>query len=208
MDVSRPYAAVCPTLDGEVLSVLARTSRPLSGRDVARLVERGSQGGVNRVLRRLAGHGIVDVQEAGSALLYALNRDHLAAPAVMILDGLRAELGRRLSEAIAAWEVPPLHASMFGSAARGDGDTESDIDVFIVRPDEVEEDDARWRGQLDALATAVRRWTGNHAGIAEVSGRETRRLKLEQPPVYEDLLAHAIDLFGVPVATILEGADR
>lgn len=99
----------------------------------------------------------------------------------MILDGMRAELGRRLSEAIAAWEVPPLHASMFGPGARGDGDTESDIDVFIVRPDEVEEDDARWRGQLDALATSVRRWTGSHAGMAEVSGRETRRLKQEQP---------------------------
>lgn len=208
MDVSRPYAAVCPTLDGEVLSVLARTSAPLSGRDVARLVERGSQGGVNRVLRRLAKHGIVDVQEAGSALLYALNRDHLAAPAVITLEGMKADLRRRLSEAIEAWELPPRHASMFGSAARGDGDTESDIDLFIVRRDEIEEDDARWREQIDDLATSVRRWTGNHAGIAEVSEPETRRLKLKQPPVYEDLLAHAIDLFGVPVATILHGADR
>jgi hypothetical protein len=30
---ARPYKAICPTLDSEVLSVLAGTSRPLTGRE-------------------------------------------------------------------------------------------------------------------------------------------------------------------------------
>ena len=65
-------------------------------------------------------------------------------------------------------ELAPVHASVFGSAARGDGDAASDIDVFVVRPATVAEDDATWRGQLDSLADDITRWTGNHAGISEV----------------------------------------
>ena len=203
MDVARPYTAVSPTLDGEVLVTLARTTRPLTGRDVARLVRRGSQQGVSLALRRLVRHGLVSAQEAGPALLYALNRDHLAAPAVEILAGMREELLRRLRGSIEQWQVPPVHASLFGSAARGDGDAGGDIDIFVVRPERIDEADPRWRGQIDELAADVRRWTGNHAGIAEVSTRELGRLRRERPPVVEDLRAHAITLAGLPASQLL-----
>jgi predicted nucleotidyltransferase len=119
---------------------------------------------VRKVLVRLAEQGIVRVEEAGSSTLYALNRDHVAAPAVQQLMALRDELARRLQEQILSWAVPALHASLFGSAARGDGDVTSDIDLFVVRPQDVDEDDATWRSQLDRLATEILGWTGNHAG--------------------------------------------
>lgn len=209
MDVAHPHTAVSPTLDGEVLVTLARTTRPLTGREVARLVRRGSQQGVNLALRRLVQQGLVHAQEAGPALLYTLNRDHLAAPAVEVLAGMREELVRRLREAIGQWEVAPAHASLFGSAARGDGDPESDIDIFIVRPKEVDEDDPRWRAQIDRLVADVHRWTGNHAGVAEVSARELPRLRRERPPVVADLgadaitLTDAITLSGTPPSRLL-----
>jgi predicted nucleotidyltransferase len=168
MDLSEPWSAVCPTLDGPVLAALASTSRPLAAREVARLVRRGSWGGVRKVLVRLAAHGIVRVEEAGNVTLYSLNREHLAAPAVEQLMGLRDELVRRLAQEIASWSVPVVHASLFGSAARGEGDVTSDIDLFVVRPRPVDQDDATWRSQLDRLATEVLAWTGNHAGISEV----------------------------------------
>ncbi len=98
MHLARPFAAIIPTLDGEVLVVLAGTTRPLTGRDVAKLVKRGSQAGVNRALRRLVEHGVVEAQEAGAAILYSLNREHLAAPAVSSLADLRGELVRRLRQ--------------------------------------------------------------------------------------------------------------
>lgn len=205
VDVARPYTALCPSLESEVLVVLHGTTRPLTGREVARLARRGSQPGVRRALQRLVEHGLVDVREAGRALLYTLNRDHLAAPAVAILAAMRAELERRLRAEIEEWEIAPEHASIFGSAARGDGDTASDIDLFVVRPDQVDEGDSRWREQLDRLAADARRWTGNHVGISEVSKRELRRLRRERPPVIEDLRSDSVTLAGPAAQALLGG---
>ena len=93
---------------------------------------------------------------------------------------------------------------MFGSAARGNGDTDSDIDLFIVRPRHVNDDDSKWRGQLDALAGSVRRWTGNHASIAEVAEADLPRLRQERPPIVQNLRAHALALYGADITELLE----
>lgn len=203
MDVSRPYSAVCPTLEGDVLVVLAGTKRPLTGREVAKLVKQGSQVGVNRALRRLAEQGLVEAQEAGPAILYALNREHVAARIVELLAGLRDEFLRRLKESLSAWKIAPLHASLFGSAARADGSTASDIDIFLVRPRAVEEGDKDWRGQIDQLARDIRRWTGNQLGLAEISEEELGRLRHKRPEVVESLRADAITLVGPSTADLL-----
>ena len=65
---------------------------------------------------------------------------------------------------------------MFGSAARGDGDTSSDVDLLMVDPDDIDPEDPRWRQQLHEFASAVERWTGNHAGISEIGEKELRPL--------------------------------
>jgi DNA-binding transcriptional ArsR family regulator len=194
---------VCSTLDTDVLIVLAGTTRPLSGREVARVVGRMSHEGVRRVLSRLTEHGLVDRQGAGGALLYTLNREHLAAPAVVILADMRPELFRRLRQLIESWDIRPVHASVFGSAARGDGDTNSDIDIFVVRPEDIDDEKNVWREQLVGLAKCVERWTGNHAGIAEVSKSEIPRLSKEQPPIVAQLKADAVELSGPDIRALL-----
>jgi predicted nucleotidyltransferase len=202
MDVSRPFAALSSGVDADVLVVLAGSTKPRSGRELARRAAR-SNTGVQHVLDRLVEHGLVNRDEVGRTFLYELNRDHLLAPAVEQMAAVRAELVRRLRDAIAAWEVPPVHASLFGSAARGDGDTSSDIDLFIVRPADVDPEDATWRDQLDELAGQVRRWTGNNASLAEVSEAELPRLHEGQPPVVEDVSDDAIHLAGEEMRTLL-----
>jgi predicted nucleotidyltransferase len=196
MNLSRPWALIRSPIDMEVLLVLRGTTRPLTGRGVARLVRAGSQPAVNAALRRLAEEGLVRAVEAGNAFLYTLNREHLGAPAVELLAGIRTELERRLRAEIAEWEIAPAHVSIFGSAARGDGDTHSDIDVFVVRPAGVAEEDPRWGQQLERLADHVHDWTGNHAALSEVSAAEVRRLRRERPPVVDELRRDAITLAG------------
>ncbi len=195
MDVSKPFAAISPGVDADVLVVLAGSTKPRSGRELARRAGRSSTG-VQHVLDRLVEHGLVKREEVGRTFLYELNRDHLLAPTVEQMAGARAELVRRLRNAIDDWEVSPVHASLFGSAARGDGDASSDIDLLVVRPTDVDPDDAHWRGQVDRLADLVRRWTGNNAGIAEVSEGELPRLRKDRPPVVEEVGEDAVDLAG------------
>ncbi|MGC2372899.1 MAG: nucleotidyltransferase domain-containing protein [Solirubrobacteraceae bacterium] len=206
MDVAHPYTALCPTLDSGVLSVLAGTTRPLTGREVARLLGRPSHSGVLNVLNRLSEHGLVDRREAGRALLFTLNREHLAAPAVAVLADMRLELFDRLRAAIGALQIAPVHVSVFGSTARGEGSIHSDIDLFVVRPSEVDDDDPRWREQLDLLARQVQRWTGNRAGIAETAETEIEQLRTDAPPIVAELRADAITLTGPDIATMLSRA--
>jgi len=207
MDVARPYSAVVPSVDGDALTVLAGTTQPLTGREVAKLAHR-SQRGVNEALGRLVDQGVVLRQEAGASYLHELNRRHVAAPAVEILAGLRGELLRRLRETIGAWQVTAVHASLFGSAARGDGDTHSDIDLLVVRPGAVDEEGAVWRSQIEELTQAVFSWTGNHAGIAELSEAEFNRLAVKRPPILEELRDDGIDLLGVSIRQALRARKR
>jgi predicted transcriptional regulator len=203
MDLAKPYSVFSSPLDIEVLLVLRRTTRRLTGRDVARLASRGSEAGIRKALRRLTAHGIIAAEEAGRAYLYTLNRDHLAIPALEVLANMRTELDHRLSAAIESWTLKPDHVSIFGSAARAEGGTSSDIDLFVVRPDNIHEDDPAWRAQLDNLAADTYRWTGNHLAIAEVDARELRRLRRERPPIVEDLHSDGRTLAGRDLQRLL-----
>jgi predicted transcriptional regulator len=202
MDVARPFSALSDSVDVDVLVALAGSSTPRSGRELARLSGR-SNTGVQHVLDRLVAHGLVERMEAGRAFMYVLDRDHLLAPAVEQMAEARVELVRRLREAIGAWGVPAVHASLFGSTARGDGGLTSDIDLFIVRPTGTDPEDQAWREQMDGIAESVRRWTGNHAGIAEISESELPQLRRDRPPVVKEVSADAIDLAGEPARRIL-----
>lgn len=187
--------------------MLRRTTRPLTGREVARLVEEGSQPTVNASLRRLAGLGLVQAEEAGSAYLYMLNREHLGAPLVALLAGIRPELERRLHEEIGSWDIPPEHVSLFGSAARGDGDPQSDIDLLVVRPVSTGADDPGWRSQLHHLADRVYAWTGNHLGLSEVSAVDVRRWRRQRPLAVDEMRRDAITIHGPDLEALL-GARR
>ncbi len=203
MNVSRSYSAVAPTVAGDVLVVLAGTTQPLTGRRIARLARRGSVAAVAKALDRLVSQGLVLRQEAPPASLYTLNRQHLAAPAVETLAHIRTELLDRLRHAFPTWGIPPVHASLFGSAARQDGDADSDIDIFLVRPVGVDAEDAMWSEQLRDIGDAVLAWTGNHAGIIDFAEQDIGRMRDESPPVLQDLLRDGIDLAGTPLRELL-----
>lgn len=204
MDVSRPYAAVCPTLDGDVLRVLAGTSLGLTGREVAGLAGRRSHSGVLDVLHRLAEQGLVKRVPLNRAYLFALNRDHVAAPVVELMADLRTELFNRIAKAIAEWQIAPVHASVFGSTARRDGNTNSDIDVLIVRPSRVAQDDGPWQMQVDALREQIEAWTGNQAAIVDISERELTELREQKRPIIDELSSDAIVVSGVDITKLLE----
>jgi len=206
MDVAHPYTAVCPSLDGDVLQVLAGTNMGLTGRQVALLAGRSSHSGVLQVLNRLTDQGLVDRVELNRAYLFALNREHLAAPAVEILMGMREELINRIRVALDAWQIVPLHVSLFGSTARADGDTRSDIDLLVIRPSDVDKDEPSWRTQMSELSDQIRRWTGNYAGIVERTESQIARLSADELPILAELRSDAIVLSGSDIPTLLAAA--
>jgi predicted nucleotidyltransferase len=167
VDLSDPAAAFGPSRDRAILRALAVDLQPRSGRRLA--VEAGvAHSTALRVLDRLVREGVVIELDAGRARLFRLNPDHVLAPCVIALATARDLLIERLRAEIATWSLPPVAALMFGSAARGDGDAESDVDVLLVRSGAVADRD-EWGRQVDRLAERVRAWTGNHLGVVQLA---------------------------------------
>jgi predicted nucleotidyltransferase len=210
MDVSHPILAVSPGLTGPVLGVLARTNRALTGREVHRLARIGSEAGVRRVLNRLVDHGLAVATQAGQAVLYVANREHLAWPAVMVLTTLRETLLDALRTEIGSWSVPPVAAALFGSTARGDGDTHSDVDLLVVRPEFGATQGARimWDDQLARLRDRVYTWTGNRAQIYEVDVGEVAAHVHTGAPVLDEWRRDAITLAGPPIQKIIRSVRQ
>lgn len=194
MNFRRPLQVVTPTLDGDVLVVLSRADQELTGRDVHRLVGHSSEQGVRRVLNRLVGQGLVIRGQAGRAQLFTFNRQHLAAPHVIRLAGLRGDLIERLRDTIAHWELKPRNALLFGSVARGEATAESDIDLLLIRP-KGSADSSVWEDQSLALQRSASGWTGNDARLLEFDEDEIRAHR-SGPRVIREALRDGVDLYG------------
>lgn len=198
MDLTDPTRSVTATLDGPVLAVLAQSGKPLTAGEVTGQMPRGSEVGVRRSLARLVEQGIVHAEMMGRNLVHELNRDHIAADIAVQLAGLRLELWQRLRRALGSWNPKPVYGYVFGSAARGDGGPDSDIDVLLVHPPFPGDSDprrrsnrlggqiagvtaelwegrlserqaAKWHRQVDAIHSQVRAWTGNPLQALEMS---------------------------------------
>lgn len=237
MDLGDPTRAVTPTLDGTVLAVLASAGRPMTVGDVAGQAPRGSEIGIRRSLARLVDQGIVTATDVGRIRVHELNRDHVAAPVATLLAGLRLELWKRFRTTLAKWRPRPIYACAFGSAARGDGTPDSDIDILLVHPPfpgekkpagsgslrevvgnlaldfalpvTTEADASRWIAQTENLHGLVQRWSGNRLQLVDVSAYEwTRRLGIPET-VRNEIQRDAVILIQPgPVTSIAEKTHR
>jgi predicted nucleotidyltransferase len=196
MQVQHPFKTVTPTLDGEVLTVLANADAGFTPPQVHRLIGDRSEAGVRKALKRLVEQGIVTDDRVGQAVSYRLNRRHVAAPHIMAIARLFDELLDRIRAELARWEIPAQYAALFGSAARGQMRPDSDIDLLVVRPDRVKGDHAVWREQLERLAQEVTAWTGNDARVLELSATEVRLGLVDGEPMYDDIRRDGVRLHG------------
>lgn len=197
MELSRPLRVVTPTIDGDVLVVLARAPQSeFTPPQIHRVLGAFSVEGVRRCLGRLVDQGIVLRREAGRAGLFRFNADHLAADSIVALARARETLIERMRTSIGEWNVPCAYAAMFGSAARNEMRSDSDIDVFVVRPDGVDADDLRWGDQIVTLDQAVSTWTGNVTEVLTYSEEDLGRGHEIGDQVLADIERDGIRLAG------------
>lgn len=191
MLLQRPFQALMPTLDGDVLFVLARADAAFTGGDLARLIPHASPDGVRKAAQRLVAQGVVAVEHVGQAYRYRLNRRHLLANAVITIARAADALRENVHDHVQAWPRPPELVLLFGSAARGEMRTESDIDLLVVAEpcDEVDEAAAD-------LAEAVTRWTGNDGRIVRLSPPELRDAIAARDEFIMELLTEGHVLWG------------
>lgn len=204
VNLSNPISSVIPSAYGPVLVVLANANAPLSGRQIAKLARgKVQQPRANDVLRELTEAGIVSCERHASVHLYRLNREHVAAEAIMMLANLRERLIQRMRAAVLGWVSVPVAVWIFGSAARGDAGTHSDIDVLVVRPDSVDVDRESWQQQLSDLSSAVTTWSGNDCQILEFSRSELAAMIASNERLVTELRSDALMIAGASPLRLL-----
>jgi nucleotidyltransferase-like protein len=193
--------------------------------DVAAQMPRGSELGVRKSLGRLVDQGIVRATEMGRNKVHELNREHVAAPIADLLADLRLELWRRIRGKVGIWNPKPTFACVFGSAARADGDSDSDIDLLFVRapfpgdrdprrhrPDPHDQLAAistellstqmtkrqmdKWHRQVDDLHLHVRAWCGNPLQALEMTTFEWADHRRVRSVLYQEISRDAITIAG------------
>ena len=130
-----------------------------------------------------------------------LNREHLAAGAVESLATLRQQLWARIAEHAGTWAEPPVAVVVYGSAARGDGDTASDIDLLVVRPAGVGDDDPVWHAAVTDLASRLTRWTGKPCEVLDRSEGELAVMAADGERLLTEIRRDGRAVVG-PLATV------
>ena len=203
MDLIRPIEAIVPGAQGRVLAVLVETTAELNLRTIAQLAGI-SQAQTSRLLPELVDLGVVERREVPPASLFRLVPEHIASRALLSLarstDGVLVEMGR-LSRALPR---PPVSVIVFGSFARREADARSDIDVVVVRPSEIDEDDDEWVNSLDGWRGAVRRLTGNPVEVLEVSVADAARKLRGRSQVWADIRRDGHVVHGFDIADLRE----
>jgi predicted nucleotidyltransferase len=203
VDLSMPLAVVTPTLDAAVLHALAATTAWTSGAQVHRMAGAGSPDGVRRVLARLVGQGIVLADAHPHATLYLLNRDHVAAGEIVAMTRIRATIIERITAALEGWSPQPLHASLFGSFARGDATTTSDIDVLVVMSAADNASSDTQALQIDQLASDIMKWTGNRGHIVNPAPDTLTAMIAGDDPLLASWRAEQIHVMGERLLDLL-----
>jgi predicted nucleotidyltransferase len=174
MDFARPVEAVVGGVRGRLLAVLVKVTAPLTLRRLASLAG-VSPAQASRVMPRLVELGIVDRFEVPPASQFVLARDNVAAQLLLELADSRSIALRQIGEAASAISPDAVSVIAFGSFARGDAGAESDIDLVVVRADDVDDDDERWADSIDVWRRLVRAITGNDVEIVEATVSEAAR---------------------------------
>jgi predicted nucleotidyltransferase len=208
MDWRTPVGALIPGLEGPVLEALWRSNHALTGGDVWRMARAGSYPGVRLALGRLAAQGVVSARRSGAAILYELNREHLAYPALAAAFGAYdpvGELARRLHDLAVAHDPATtigFRLAIFGSVARREAGVDSDLDLLLVHPDE-------HAGSAEILADALRAqaalWTGNEVQVVCLSMSAMRMAVDGRDPVVESWDRDAVTVLGDDVRGLWAG---
>lgn len=171
MQISNPAVDFLNPSVIAVLKVLDRAAPNLSGRTIADMVEGVSVAQVNLVLRKFEQLGLVTVLSSPPSKLYALNRTHFGTKALLDLIGQFESFLSEASIRVSSWNRKPKAVWLFGSAARSDATSDSDIDLILIWAN------SGWQtspteAELEEFSIWALRATGNEPNLMNISMSE------------------------------------
>jgi predicted nucleotidyltransferase len=203
MDFRGPVQAVVPGAQGRILAVLSQTSAELNLRTVARLSD-VSVAQASRVMPGLVELGLVERREAPPSALFKFVPDHVAARAIAALADVRRAVLEELKMTAGRLGVAPVSVIVYGSFARGEADRSSDLDILLIRPPGIGEDDPEWRAAIDEWLEGAHRLTGNSVELLEVTAEEMSAKLRSKKQLWRDIQREGVVVHGRTIQA-LEG---
>jgi hypothetical protein len=201
MDFRRPVEALIPDAQGRILGTFSRTTEEFSLTTLADL-SGVSLAHTARIVPRLVELGVVERREVPPSVLVRLVPDNLAARVLLSLADVRVTLLEELREKARKLDPAPANMTLFGSFARGDDDAASDIDVVVVRPSKIGEDDGAWSASIVGWEHLARRISGNTVNRIELGEDEVPKLMRSRRPLWQVIRKEGVVLQGTPLAEI------
>lgn len=203
MDLSMPGADLLGPIRARVIAALARVADPVSGREVARLAGGLAPSSTHRELQSLVEIGLVATRRGSHATTYTLNRDHVLWPPLAEILGSYAQVEQRIRESVQRHVGGAVSCALFGSVARGDSTTSSDIDLLVVTDTESQEVvDA-----LDRVRDDLAQFTGNNPQLIAVSRPHLRRMVAAGDPLVASWQTDLRMISGPDVRDLLRKAN-
>ena len=189
----------------DILRILTALGTPLSQRELARRADvtlRSAQA----ALDDLYAVGIAAKLVGGRDHLTTLNSHHILAPTLTALFSAEAELARNVRTAIATIVAgdrnPPLGLYLFGSVARAEETTKSDLDILLVARD-ANHREALLDRTLAAVETLQTRYGVSVAPIAYTI-REAKRGWNSGAAPWPELARDVVAILGPPLGELLK----
>lgn len=200
MDLSSPGADLLGPIRARVLSALARTTEPVSGREVARLADGLAPSSTHRELRSLVMIGLVTARPSSHATTYTLNREHVLWPPLLEILTSIARVEQRIRDLVDQHVGRDVSCALFGSVARGDSTPHSDIDVLIVTGGELPVD------ALDTLRDYLTQFTGNTPQLVAITRDQLSSMVVAGDPLVDSWQAELRMISGPEVRDLIRKA--
>jgi predicted nucleotidyltransferase len=195
VDYSKPVQTLIPGAQGQILGVLAETTAQLNLTTVSRLAG-VSLAQASRVLPELVRLGLVERVEAPPSALFRLMDENVVGRMVRSMTNLRLDALDAVGDCSALQKSRPELVIVFGSFARGDADADSDLDVVIVRPADINDSDAMWSESIVTLHRELARALGNPVNILEVGKLELERRLKSHSDLWRSIRQEGIVVYG------------
>jgi predicted nucleotidyltransferase len=146
--------------------------------------------------------GILERREAPPSALFRFVPEHVAARAIVALADARQAVLEELASTARDLVPRPASVIVFGSFARAEAVSGSDVDIVVVRSDDTDEEDASWRSAVAVWTEHVHRVTGNPVELLEVSTAEVSRLLHTRKQLWLDVQRDGVVVFGADLALL------
>lgn len=187
MHFGEPFGGLFPGARSSVLAALLRTGSGLTGRQVhALLRDQHSLWSVQQALAALVDLGVLATRSVGRATVHEINEEHYSIASLRTLADPFAALRSAVRDAVGSNVEAVI---LFGSVARGDSTSASDVDLAVIAP-------PVWRGRSD-LEDRVRDRLGNACDVVLFTADQFAELASNSAePIVRHILDDGVLLYG------------